>query len=181
MGILLVLVGVFLNKWSIQWLFAVDKDVSSIPKLAAIGIFQLACIAGGLWFVFKRPIRSISISLSGVTTIGLVVGILIGGYGSLGAFSFNSSEMEWVAADSVAVLQQIFPESSVPAGQGDTAAQEAVALGRRSGSLGFSRYVVYEAPQEGGVVLALVEGPPGEQVRSSRAVVRGSTKYSRFV
>ena len=33
LGILLVLVGMLLNKWSIAWLFAVDNDVSSIPKL----------------------------------------------------------------------------------------------------------------------------------------------------
>ena len=83
LGMLLVLVGMLLNKWSIAWLFAADNDVSSIPKLTVIGIFQLGCIAAGLWFVFKRPIRSISISISNVTTTGLVVGILIGGYGSL--------------------------------------------------------------------------------------------------
>ena len=88
-GILFLLLGLLLNQWSVGWLIAEDHDISSVAVKVMIGIIQVLCIGAGVWIVFKKPVPSIALSINSVVALGLGIGIVLGGYGSLGAISLS--------------------------------------------------------------------------------------------
>ena len=95
----------------------------------------------------------------------LVGGILLGW--GLAACGGESVASPTPVAPAVTVVLPVQPETSTPADGGDAAQPPSSLLTRPGGSIGFSRYFLEELGGE--VVATLVEGPRGEQVRSSQS------------
>lgn len=85
LGALFILAGLLLNKWSIEHIFLASEHLASSRFIALIVIFEIGCIALGLWFLLRRLALSIPVVARRIGVFGLVVGVLVGGYGNLKA------------------------------------------------------------------------------------------------
>lgn len=85
LGWLAFLAALALNKWSVERVVSPDEQISHGPYIVAIVLFQLGCLAVGLWLLARRPALPIPALLRGAVAVGLGAGVLVGVYGNLKA------------------------------------------------------------------------------------------------
>ena len=94
LGVLLVLAGLSLNKWSIERIFLADDHLDSSEFIAAIVIFQILCIVSGVWLLLRKPALPIPIVVHCIVVFCLAAGVLFGGYGNLRALHIINPHRE---------------------------------------------------------------------------------------
>lgn len=78
-GILLIVVGIFFNKWAIELLFLPDGDIESISTNIVIALIQLSAISTGLYIIFWRPSVSYGdLALASLSLLLAIVSVEIG-------------------------------------------------------------------------------------------------------
>ena len=102
LGVLLVLAGFLVNKWSIELLISSDGDISSLLFIGAIACFQIGALIAGLRLLWRKPELGFSLSLYSITVFVLLASVLLGGFASaeiLGSFTRDSETVKMFHQD----------------------------------------------------------------------------------
>ena len=121
LGVLLLLTGLALNKWSIERILAPDEHIYSRAAMALIVVFELCLLLAGLWLLLKKPSLPFPAFARRTAAIGLAAGALIGIYGSLKATGvidpYRESRSAWTTmAASEELIFQLTPQFKVLSG-----------------------------------------------------------------
>jgi len=118
LGILLVLTGLVVNKWSLERLFSPREHISSPVSITIIAVFDIVLLAVGLWLVIRRPRLPVPALARHAFAVVLGASCLVGAYGTLRATGvvdpYRATRNEWTTmAESEELIFQITPQFKV--------------------------------------------------------------------
>ncbi|HEX4780325.1 MAG TPA: VCBS repeat-containing protein [Usitatibacter sp.] len=118
LGVLLVLAGLALNKWSLEKLFSPDEHISSRFSIAVIAVFDMALLAAGLWLALRRPRLPVPAFARHGFSVLVAAAVLLGAYGSLRATGiadpYRETRTEWTKmAEGEELIFQITPQFKI--------------------------------------------------------------------
>ena len=95
LGILLVLMGLLINKWAIERTLASDGHIYSVKKMIVIGAFQVFWVAVGLWLIARRPSLPLSTGLRKLLAAGVFGVVALGLWANALAFRIIDPDREF--------------------------------------------------------------------------------------
>ena len=85
LGLLLVLTGALVNKWSLGPVLAPDERITAWVFLTPIVASQASCLVTGSWLLMRKGTFAIRPTLRRLMLVGSAAGLLVGSYGTLRA------------------------------------------------------------------------------------------------
>lgn len=84
-GLLLVLVALIFNKWSLERLFSADEHIYADTSIAIIVVLQVFIFAAGVWLILRKPSLHFKVATVRVAVLALLSVLCVGIYGNLKA------------------------------------------------------------------------------------------------
>jgi len=117
-GLLLLLIALAFNKWSVERLFSADQYIYASANVAAIVILQVLLGGVGIWLLLRQSTLRLHAASTPVTVLGLVAVLCVGLYGNLKALHIIDPDRELrLAWDEMSAAEELLLELTIPVKQ----------------------------------------------------------------